>query len=275
MRYLGIDAGGTLTKLVYEEHGRYHYKVFDSKELPQMMNWIRLTSPDSKLFLTGGKAEKIKRLVPESAVFPEFKSIEEGIRKLVHTQNEKLDRYILVNIGTGTSFFKVAPNEFSRVTGSGMGGGMFIGLGALLTGTDDFHELVEMSENGNREAVDLMVKDVYEGDDSPVPDYLTAANFAKLGSGAASTKDVTRSLTNLIAETVILLSHQLAVSHRCQKLVFIGSTLIANSPLKEDLKQFETLLGCKCIFIENGSFSGSIGALRLGLKSLGISQNSH
>lgn len=275
MKYFGIDAGGTLTKLVYEEHGRYHYKVFGSDELLKVLNWIRLTSPDSTLFLTGGKAEKLKTLHPESTVFAEFDSIEEGIRSLVHTQNEKLPRYILVNIGTGTSFFKVAPEEFSRVTGSGMGGGLFMGLGALLTGTDHFHELVEMSENGNREAVDLMVKDVYEGDESPVPDYLTAANFAKVRSGEASGNDVIRSLTNLIAETVILLAHQLAVSHRCQKLVFIGSTLLANSPLKEDLKQFETLLGCQCVFVDNGSFSGSIGALRLGLKSLGISQNSH
>ncbi|OIU72072.1 type II pantothenate kinase [Rossellomorea aquimaris] len=275
MRYFGIDAGGTLTKLVYEEHGRYHYKVFDSKELPQVMNWIGLTSPDSTLFLTGGKAEKMKTLHPVSTVFPEFDSIEEGMRILVHTQNGKLDRYILVNIGTGTSFFKVAPNDFSRVTGSGMGGGMFMGLGALLSGTDDFHELVELAENGNREAVDLMVKDIYEGDETPVPDYLTAANFAKVRLGEASRKDVIRSLTNLIAETVILLAHQLAASHQCQKLVFIGSTLLANSPLKEDLKQFEKFLGYQCIFIENGSFSGSIGALRLGLKSLGISQNSH
>jgi type II pantothenate kinase len=269
MKFIGIDAGGTLTKVVYEEQGRYHYKSYDSNDLLSLIKWLELTSPHAELFVTGGRAGKIKPLWPDSTVFPEFEAVEEGTRGLLKEQKQDLDRFILVNIGTGTSFFKVDQNNFTRVLGSGVGGGMFMGLGAKLTGVKDFTELARLSANGRRESVDLMVNEIYEGQEAPVPEYLTAANFAKYTDGEAGKEDVLRSLTNMMAETIILLAHQLSITHNAGSIVFIGSTLSANTSLKEDLTQFKEMLDYHAIFIENGAFSGSLGALSLGLKAQG------
>ncbi|WP_175989141.1 type II pantothenate kinase [Bacillus sp. Marseille-Q1617] len=270
MKAIGIDAGGTLTKVVYEEQGRYHYKTYDSKELLSVIKWLELTSPHAKIYVTGGKAGKIKSMIPHCAVYPEFKAVEEGTRLLLKEQKQKnVDRFILVNIGTGTSFFKVDDRNFTRVLGSGIGGGMFMGLGTKLTGVKDFSELVRLSADGRRESVDLMVNEIYEGQESPVPDYLTAANFAKYADCKTRKEDVLRSLTNMMAETIILLAHQLSITHNTGSIVFIGSTLRANTSLKEDLSQFKEMLDYDPIFIGNGAFSGSLGALSLGLKEQG------
>jgi type II pantothenate kinase len=269
MKSIGIDAGGTLTKVVYEEQGRFHYKSYDSRELLSVIKWLGLTSPHAELFVTGGRAGKIKSLIPGCTVYPEFKAVEEGTRWLLKDQKQNVDRYILVNIGTGTSFFKVDESNFTRILGSGVGGGMFMGLGAKLTGVKDFSELVRLSGNGRRETVDLMVKEIYEGGETPVPEYLTAANFAKYQDGEARKEDVLRSLTNMMAETIILLAHQLSQTHNTRSIAFIGSTLSSNSPLKKDLSQFKEMLDYYPIFIENGAFSGSLGALSLGLKAKG------
>ncbi|MEL3973505.1 type II pantothenate kinase [Rossellomorea oryzaecorticis] len=269
MKAIGIDAGGTLTKVVYEEQGRYHYKTYDSKELLSVIKWLELTSPHAELYVTGGRAGKIKSLIPDCTVYPEFKAVEVGTRWLLKDQKHNVDRSILVNIGTGTSFFIMDQRDFTRVLGSGIGGGMFMGLGAKLTGVKDFNEMVRLSAKGRRASVDLMVNEIYEGQEAPVPEYLTAANFAKYQDGKARKEDVLRSLTNMMAETIILLAHQLSQNHKTRSIAFIGSTLNSNLPLKEDLSQFKEMLDYDPIFMENGAFSGSHGALCLGLKAQG------
>ena len=42
-----------------------------------------------------------------------------------------------------------------------MGGGTFWGLGRLLTGVSNFDELLDLAEQGSREGVDTLVKDIY------------------------------------------------------------------------------------------------------------------
>ena len=42
-----------------------------------------------------------------------------------------------------------------------MGGGTFWGLGRLLTGVSNFDELLDLAEQGDRDGVDILVKDIY------------------------------------------------------------------------------------------------------------------
>jgi type II pantothenate kinase len=269
MKNIGIDAGGTLTKIVYEEKGRNHFKLFDSRELHSVLKWLDLTSPHALLHVTGGGAMKIKSLRKDVRIIPEFLAVEEGTRELLKEQHHQLERFIVVNIGTGTSFFQADDKSFTRVLGSGIGGGMFMGLGSKLTGVTDFTELVKLSAKGHRASVDLMVLDIYKDQETPVPENLTAANFAKYQKGKSNDRDIIRSLTNMMAETIILLAHQLAKAHDTQSIVFIGNTLSGNTPLKEDLSQFKEMLGYHAIFLDDGGFTGSLGALCLGLKGQG------
>lgn len=66
--------------------------------------------------------------------------------------DSELFPYLLVNIGSGVSIIRVdgpGEDEFSRVSGSSVGGGTFWGLCRLLTGRRDFDEMLELSMQGN------------------------------------------------------------------------------------------------------------------------------
>ena len=65
---------------------------------------------------------------------------------------EDIFPYLLVNIGSGVSIIRVdGPGEgqYSRVSGSSVGGGTFWGLCRLLTGLRDFDEMLQLSMQGN------------------------------------------------------------------------------------------------------------------------------
>jgi pantothenate kinase len=75
---------------------------------------------------------------------------------------------MLVSIGSGVSMIKVHPTNgaFERVSGTMIGGGTLMGLSNLLTGVNNFDELIEMSQQGDNSSVDMLVKDIY-GDVMP------------------------------------------------------------------------------------------------------------
>ncbi|MGD6847733.1 type II pantothenate kinase [Rossellomorea aquimaris] len=263
MSVVGVDAGGTLTKIVYKENGRLHFKTFSSEQQENVLQWLTLLAKHHKLYITGGKAEKWGETFPQAHIVGEFIAVCSGAKLLLKEEKSDLKQFILINIGTGTSIFKVDENGCERLLGSGLGGGTFMGLGGLLTGESDYYELVRLSKEGKRELVDLSVRDVYEAMNSPVPEHLTASNFAK-GDSSSKKEDKLRALTNMIAETIILLASQASQAHKLEHFVFIGSTLKSNPALKEDLTQFQELLSYTPIFPEKGAYAGSLGAFEIG-----------
>lgn len=264
MNVIGVDAGGTLTKIIYEEKGRLHYKTFSSGDYKEIQKWITLLTPSPLLYLTGGKAKKWKETFPQAQLVEEFQSIYKGSELLLKEGKYELEQYILINIGTGTSFFLV-DDGFERFLGSGLGGGTFLGLGAILTGVSDYFDLISLSGTGKRERVDLLVSDIYEKGESPVPDHLTAANFGKCPDSAEAA-DKLKALTNMIAETIILLASQAAKEHGINDFVFVGSALERNEALKEDLTKFQDMLSYTAIIPDKGSYAGCLGAYHIGLE---------
>lgn len=62
--------------------------------------------------------------------------------------------YLLVNIGSGVSMVKVTgEGQFERVSGSSLGGGTFWGLCRLLTGLQDFDDMLQLSSTGDNSQV--------------------------------------------------------------------------------------------------------------------------
>ncbi|MGX1264501.1 pantothenate kinase [Rossellomorea marisflavi] len=153
-RVIGIDAGSTLTKLVYKEDGKIHYKRFPTNDHLFIRQFLKLDPSDS-VVVTGGRADLWRGT--ESVPMHEFDAVTTGARELLRQEGKSLDEFILVNIGTGTSFFRVKSDEYERVLGSGIGGGMFMGLGTRLTGLNDFQELARLAGKGTRLNSDLLV----------------------------------------------------------------------------------------------------------------------
>ncbi|MEW9050173.1 MAG: type II pantothenate kinase [Neobacillus sp.] len=260
MKKAGIDAGGSLIKVVYEEQERMHYKKYQINELDQVMSWLKMISPD-QIALTGGKAEYIKQqYFPYAVVVPEFQATCEGALFFLKVKRE--NPFLLVNIGTGTSWHVIKGKHYERLLGSGIGGGTFTGLGSLLTTTSDYFKLTELAEKGDKGNVDLLVNDIYESSDTPINGELTAANFAKGKKVEQSEADRMASLSNMIAETITLLTLQTASLHLIKDIVMIGSTLTGNPALKKGLRFYLNMVGLSVEFLANGEYCGAMGAFR-------------
>lgn len=260
---IGVDAGGTLIKIAYEENGRMLYRKYPIGKMESAMGWLKMFSSDKRIVLTGGKAAKVKSLYfPDAELIDEFTAACNGAKFLMDsddiTFNEKV---LLVNIGTGTSWFIMDQTKSERILGSGFGGGTLVGLGRLLANRDNYEDLTELALQGDRKNIDLMVKDIYEPETPPLPGDLTASNFAKAATGELpSVPDVVASLMNLLSETLILLTVQAAREHNITRAVFIGCTLSGNKALKQSLGKYGNMSGLETVFLNNGEYSGAIGA---------------
>jgi type II pantothenate kinase len=261
---VGIDAGGSLIKIAYEEDGRFHYRKHTIAEMDGTLNWLKTVFPNEMISLTGGRAGIIKtRFFPEAEIVDEFSAACDGANYLMMQEGlSNAENSLLINIGTGTSWFKMNGESYSRVLGSGIGGGTFMGMGKLLADSSDFATLVGLAATGDKGNLDLLVKDIYHPEEPPIPGDLTASNFAKTEEiNSSSTADQMASILNMIAETITLLTLQTATLHNTKKVIFIGSTLTGNKPLRNSLEFYCQMSGLDSYFLQNGEFSGSIGAL--------------
>ena len=259
----GIDAGGSLIKIAYQEKGNMHYKKYPIHQMDQAITWLKMLAGNVEVILTGGKANLIqKRYFPNGIIIPEFQATCEGARLfLLEEDMDREESFLLVNIGTGTSWHFVNGEKYERILGSGVGGGIFTGLGSILTAEEDFHRLTVLANEGDKGKVDLLVKDIYESDEPPIDGNLTAANFAKGTTVKHTEADRMAAITNMIVETIVLLTLQAAAIHKTKRVVFIGSTLIGNHSLRKGLEFYMKRLGLSSEFLENGEYCGAAGAL--------------
>lgn len=57
---IGLDAGGTLTKLAYlDENNQLKLKHFPSNNMPAIINWINSKHNIKEIGITGGRAEHL------------------------------------------------------------------------------------------------------------------------------------------------------------------------------------------------------------------------
>ncbi|GAA0342820.1 type II pantothenate kinase [Bacillus carboniphilus] len=263
MKSIGIDAGGSLLKLAYLENNRYHYKQFPIQDLDQAVSWVQLTAPQATFKVTGGKASIVQQKLTgaDVKIVPEFDAVCLGTKEMIIHEKHYFHDFMIVSMGTGTSFYLMKENQYERLFGSGIGGGTLLGLGQLLLATRDFQQIVELAKKGERNSVDLLVKDLYEGEEPPIPGHLTAANFGKPDLSQSPVEDVAAALFQMIGETMVLLGKQFAAPHQVQKFVYVGGTISHNPPLQKVINSFDSMLQHESIFLQNGTFAGAVGAL--------------
>lgn len=264
---IGIDAGGTLIKIAILENDTFTYKKEKSTDIERVAAWLN-TVPDAQVALTGGKATYLNNLISQDA----FQSIEfdatfKGIQSFLDENNMHLDKFVFSNVGTGTSIHFVDENKQIRAGGTGAGGGMMMGLSYLLTGKEDFADIVATAKAGNRDIIDLKVKHIYKGDKTPIPGELTAANFGNVlhnkDTESFTDADKIASVLGIVGETVTTVSIHAAREFGAEYVVYIGSSFLDNKLLQDIVVNYTKLRNFKPYFIENGEYSGAVGTLRL------------
>jgi len=263
-RSVGVDVGASLAKLVLRDSQGLGFHCFPSRSIEQAAREVEKFAPE-RVAVTGVGAPGFAQLLGfDTTALTEFDAWRAGAATLLARQGLPApERDLVVSLGTGTSMLLVEPQSGARLGGSALGGGTLLGLGTALLRCGEHGELMALAARGDRGKVDLRVSDLDPDGALPLPGHLTASSLAKLaGEGARPARaDVAHALVGLVAENVGILARAFAAASGAKRIVYGGSTLRGDGPLRPILAEFA--FGCEVIFLEKGEYAGALGALEM------------
>lgn len=263
---LGIDVGGSTTKIVglrsdgslistmmvraYDQitslYGALGHYINDNKLSLGDVEDIFVTGVGSS-YLTGDIYG-----IPTHRI-DEFSAIARGGLALAN-----VDEAIVVSMGTGTAFVSAGPNGYSHIGGSGVGGGLLLGLGKKLANASDFESLCSIAATGNLSNVDLTVGDISKSDIEKLSSEMTAANLANIKDGATD-GDLALGLINMVLQTILTLASFACRDSGINNVILTGS-LTELQWLEPLVEWFRSMSSVNYIIPRDAAFSTAVGA---------------
>lgn len=113
----------------------------------------------------------------------------------------KLDRMIVVSMGTGTSLVKCEGDDICHIGGVGIGGGTLAGLSRIMLKTDDIKQLASMAMQGDINNINLHIGDISAKPLPGLPMNATASLFGNTKTNA-SREDIALGLIYMVLQTI-------------------------------------------------------------------------
>ena len=273
---IGIDVGGSTTKIVGFRHG--------TGGKPELISplFVRATDPITSIYGALGRftsengltLDDVSRVMTtgvgssflsgsiyslECHSVPEFSGVGLGGLYL-----SGLDDAIIVSMGTGTAIVHAkrqadGKTDIAYLGGTGVGGGTLMGLTKKILGVDTIEHIEQLALGGDLSKIDLTIRDISKQDDQfPIGANLTAANFGKL-SDMATGEDMALGLCNMVAETIAMMSIFAARGHGIRDIVLTGN-LTNITPIRRVYENLGDSFGVNFIIPENAQFGTVIGA---------------
>lgn len=262
---IGIDIGGSTTKIIGLEHGQIKTPMI-----------VRATDPVTSLFGAFGKylysnnikLEEIEQImitgVGSAYVtqplydLPTAKSDEFLSNGLGGQFLTSLRNMILVSMGTGTALVKVTDSKIEHIGGIGIGGGTILGLSKLLLKTTDFQRIVAMADYGNLSHIDLLIQDITKDALPGLPLDATASNFGKT-SDEATDEDIALGIINMVLQCIGKAAILSAQNCDIRDFVLIGN-LIKLPQCKEVFPVLEKMFSVRFLIPKYAEYATAIGA---------------
>lgn len=261
---VGIDVGGSTTKIV---------GFTDQGKLIEPMS-VRATDPITSTFGAFGKFTAVNsfELKDISRVMvtgvgssflsdkiygldcihvPEFSCTGKGGMYL-----SKLDKAVVVSMGTGTAITYATVEDITYLGGTGVGGGTLMGLSKKLLDVDSAATVADLAMDGDLSNIDLTINDITNKDF--LPGKMTAANFGKL-SDLATKNDLALGLINMVFETAAMMAIFASRNYNTENIVLTGN-LTALSPAKVIFDNLSKMFSVNFIIPESSQFATAIGA---------------
>ena len=263
---IGIDVGGSTTKIVGLNEGEIISPMF-----------ITATDPVSSLFGAFGKyiySNNISLSDIEHVMITGVGSayVEGNIYGLPTTKADefqsdglgahfgsKLEKLIVVSMGTGTTHIQVEGDKIRYLGGLGMGGGTLMGLSSLLLKTTNIDTIQELAERGNVKNVNLQIEDICKNDLEGLPLHATASLFGKVANSHACDEDIAIGIYYLVIQTIGCAAVLSALNSGIKDIVPIGN--LAQIPqCRIIFKMIEDLYKVRFHIPEHAEFRTAIGA---------------
>lgn len=262
---VGLDIGGTTTKIVGYENGESFGFVRVQASDPftsasgALGKFLNVNGKDlrdvERIYATGVGASQLGGNIfgcPTNIV-PEFDCVGLGGLYLAG-----LDRAIVVSMGTGTSIVAARDGQVKHVIGSGVGGGTLQGLAERMLNIRDFNTISNLADKGDVGMVDLTIGDITATEIPGLTPEATASNFGKL-EDLAQPQDVAAGIVNLIFQSIGTASVLAARLEGLDLIVITGN--LSQLPLgKTILDGFSSLYNMTFLFPEHAEFATAVGA---------------
>lgn len=264
---LGIDIGGTTTKIVGLDHtGSLLSTLRVQAEDPvtslygafgSYLSGNKLTLEDvGRVVLTGVGASHVEGDIyglPTCKV-DEFSASGTGALAM-----SGRDKAVVATMGTGTAFLWAERGRGVRhLCGSGIGGGTLGGLCRKLVDMERFGQIKRLAEGGDLGKVDLTIRDIAQNPAATLDPTLTAANFGNL-SEDATPADLAAGAVNLVLQAIGTMTVLACQCCNCKTVVLTGSVTTL-SQVKPNFENFQRLYGIRYIIPERATFATAIGA---------------
>lgn len=263
---IGIDVGISTTKIVgIDERGMVISPIR-----------IKATDPITSLYGAFGKYlhdNKIKLDEVEHVMLTGVGAayIDEHIYGLPTSKSEefiadglgakyesKLDRMIVVSMGTGTSLVKCDGENIKHIGGIGIGGGTLAGLSRIMLKTDDVKQITNLAKDGDVSKINLLIKDISA---QPLPGLPMSA-VASLFSNAktnASREDIAKGLIWMVLQCIGSATILSSLESGIKDFVLIGNLSLL--PLcREVYPAMEKVYGVRFHVPKYSEFCTAIGA---------------
>ena len=263
---IGIDVGISTTEIV----------GIDEKGMVISPNRIKATDPITSLYGAFGKNlhdNKIKLDEIEHVMLTGVGAayIDEHIYGLPTSKSEefiadglgakyesKLERMIVVSMGTGTSLVKCDGENIKHIGGIGIGGGTLAGLSRIMLKTDDIKQITNLAKDGDVSKINLLIKDISA---KPLPGLPMSA-VASLFSNAktnASREDIAKGLIWMVLQCIGSATILSSLESGIKDFVLIGNLSLL--PLcREVYPAMEKVYGVRFHVPKYSEFCTAIGA---------------
>lgn len=272
---IGIDVGGSTTKIVGIDRGRVKYPIFVKANDPVTSlfgafgkyiydNSIALSEVE-QVMLTGVGSSYIKQPLYGLPTARTDEFIANGLGAQYVTDLHDL---MVVSMGTGTSFVQVSGEDIRHIGGIGIGGGTLIGLSRLLLQSSDIIWVSEMARKGNLGNVDLKIQDICKISLPGLPLDATASLFGKVDNNACA-EDVALGLIHMVLQSIGQAAVLASLNSSIRDFVLIGN--LTRLPLCHQV--FSTvgeMYGVRFIIPEYAEYRTAIGAALTHIKHVAI-----
>ena len=166
--------------------------------------------------------------------------------------------FMVVSMGTGTSFVGVKNGIPAHLGGIGIDGGTIIGLSKMMLNTNDIDKIQELASGGKVGNIDLRIGDISK---NPLPGLdleVTASNFGK-ASSRATCEDKAAGIVHMVIESICQTAALIAQGTEMKDFVLIGA--LTNFPECEQVSRMIKTMFPDLNFIvpEDGEYGTAIG----------------
>lgn len=206
---IGIDVGISTTKIVgIDENGLVinPFRIKATDPITSLYGAFGKYLYDNKIQLSDVRQVMVTGVGAayiETPIYglPTAKSEEFIANGLGAHHESKLDRMIVVSMGTGTSLVKCEGDDIQHIGGTGIGGGTLAGLSRIMLKTDDIKQLSSMAMQGDINNINLHIGDISAKPLPGLPMNATASLFSNAKANATR-EDIALGLIYMVLQTI-------------------------------------------------------------------------